>query len=138
MSSTPAFYFLLHETLSNEKYSWKREYLKLSATRRGKLRLESVVEYESKVMYRPAYPKLGLPWGVVASTRAEYAAALLRFRKAEAIRQQQLNLEKEYFEKAQKVLTLRQLAQLYQAERDFTKEVLQRVAGQGDALPGKG
>lgn len=46
-----------------------------------------------------------------------------------AIRQQQLNLEKDYFERAQKVLTLRQLAQLYQAEHDFTKEVLQRVAG---------
>ncbi|MGI4738176.1 MAG: hypothetical protein ACRYG7_23660 [Janthinobacterium lividum] len=45
-----------------------------------------------------------------------------------ALRQQQLNLEKDYFERAQKVLTLRQLAQLYQAERDFTKEVLQRVA----------
>ena len=50
-----------------------------------------------------------------------------------ALRQQQLNLEKDYFEKAQKVLTLRQLAQLYQAERDFTKEVLQRVAGAGPA-----
>lgn len=52
-----------------------------------------------------------------------------------AIRQQQLNLEKDYFEKAQKVLTLRQLAQLYQAERDFTKEVLKRVAGQGAPAP---
>ena len=54
-----------------------------------------------------------------------------------AIRQQQLNLEKDYFDKAQKVLTLRQLAQLYQAERDFTKEVLKRVAGAapGAALP---
>jgi hypothetical protein len=50
-----------------------------------------------------------------------------------AIRQQQLNLEKDYFERAQKVLTLRQLAQLYQAERDFTKEVLARVAGAGQA-----
>jgi hypothetical protein len=50
-----------------------------------------------------------------------------------AIRQQQLNLEKDYFDRAQKVLTLRQLAQLYQAERDFTKEVLQRVAGAGQA-----
>ena len=47
-----------------------------------------------------------------------------------AIRQQQLNLEKDYFDKAQKVLTLRQIAQLYQAERDFTKEILNRVAGQ--------
>jgi hypothetical protein len=56
-----------------------------------------------------------------------------------AIRQQQLNLEKDYFERVQKVLSLRQVAQLYQAERDFTKEVLQRVAdpnpNQADALP---
>ena len=55
-----------------------------------------------------------------------------------AIRQQQLNLEKEYFERVQKVLTLRQVAQLYQAERDFTKEVLQRVAGPKGTLPGEG
>jgi Spy/CpxP family protein refolding chaperone len=52
-----------------------------------------------------------------------------------ALRQQQLTLEKDYFEKAQKVLSLRQLAQLYQAERDFTKEVLKRVAGQGAPTP---
>ncbi len=54
-----------------------------------------------------------------------------------AIRQQQLNLEKDYFDRAQKVLTLRQLAQLYQAERDFTKEVLRRVAGP-NAVPAAG
>ena len=54
-----------------------------------------------------------------------------------AIRQQQLNLEKDYFERVQKVLSLRQVAQLYQAERDFTKEVLRRVAdpNQPDAAP---
>ncbi|MGI4875031.1 MAG: hypothetical protein ACRYFX_28070 [Janthinobacterium lividum] len=52
-----------------------------------------------------------------------------------AIRQQQLNLEKESFEKLQKVLSLRQIAQLYQAERDFTKEVLKRVAGQNGTTP---
>lgn len=49
------------------------------------------------------------------------------------LRQQQLSLDKEYFDKLQKVISLRQLAQLYQAERDFTKEVLQRVAGRGGA-----
>jgi hypothetical protein len=54
-----------------------------------------------------------------------------------AIRQQQLNLEKDYFERAQKVLTLRQLAQLYQAERDFTKEVLRRVASPPGAAVGE-
>ncbi|WP_125932470.1 hypothetical protein [Hymenobacter glacialis] len=46
-------------------------------------------------------------------------------------RQQELNLEKEYFEKFQKVISLRQVAQLFMAERDFTKEVIRRVAGQG-------
>ena len=43
-------------------------------------------------------------------------------------RQQELNLEKEYFEKFQRVISLRQVAQLFQAERDFTKEVIKRVA----------
>ena len=46
-------------------------------------------------------------------------------------RQQELNLEKDYFEKFQKVISLRQVAQLFQAERDFTKEVIRRVAGAG-------
>lgn len=46
-----------------------------------------------------------------------------------SLRQQQLDLEKNYFERVQKVLSLRQVAQLFQAERDFTKEVLQHVAG---------
>ena len=45
-----------------------------------------------------------------------------------AMRQQELNLEKEYFEKFQKVISLRQVAQLFLAERDFTKEVIRRVA----------
>ena len=53
-----------------------------------------------------------------------------------ALRQQQLNLEKEYFDKLQKVLNLRQIAQLYQAERDFTKEVLRRVASPGSGAGG--
>ena len=43
-------------------------------------------------------------------------------------RQQELNLEKEYFDKFQKVISLRQVAQLFQAERDFTKEIIKRVA----------
>ena len=51
------------------------------------------------------------------------------FNQEFGIRQQLLALDKDYFERAQKVLSLQQLAQLYQAERDFTKEVLQRVAG---------
>jgi hypothetical protein len=50
------------------------------------------------------------------------------FNQAFAMRQQELNLEKEYFDKFQKAISLRQVAQLFQAERDFTKEVIKRVA----------
>ena len=54
-------------------------------------------------------------------------------------RQQELNLEKDYFEKFQKVISLRQVVQLFQAERDFTKEVIKRVAsGGGKAGAGTG
>ena len=72
------------------------------------------------------------------ATNAGLSDAQLRdnFTQDFAIRQQQLNLEKDYFERVQKVLTLRQVAQLYQAERDFTKEVLQRVASAGQAGAG--
>jgi hypothetical protein len=45
-----------------------------------------------------------------------------------ALRQQELNLEKEYFERFQKVISVRQTGQLFQAERDFTREVIKRVA----------
>jgi Spy/CpxP family protein refolding chaperone len=55
------------------------------------------------------------------------------FNQEFGLRQQLLTLDKDYFERLQKVLSLRQVAQLYQAERDFTKEVLQRVAGRSAA-----
>jgi len=51
------------------------------------------------------------------------------FGQSFALRQQELNLEKEYFDKFQKVISLRQVSQLFLAERDFTKEVIKRVAG---------
>ena len=55
------------------------------------------------------------------------------------LRQQEVNLEKEYFEKFQKVLSIRQVGKLYQAERQFTKEVIKRVADHRDgAAPGPG
>ncbi len=50
------------------------------------------------------------------------------FNQTFTLRQQELNLEKEYFEKFQKVISLRQVSQLFTAERDFTKEVIKRVA----------
>ncbi|MEJ7665699.1 MAG: hypothetical protein WKG07_42370 [Hymenobacter sp.] len=55
-----------------------------------------------------------------------------------AIRQQQLELEKTYFDRLQKALTMRQVAELYQAERDFTKEVLRRVASPNGSAPEAG
>jgi Spy/CpxP family protein refolding chaperone len=55
-----------------------------------------------------------------------------------AMRQQELNLEKDYFDKFQKVISMRQVAQLFQAERDFTKEVIKRVAGPAGAAPALG
>ncbi|HET9503086.1 MAG TPA: hypothetical protein VFO93_06075, partial [Hymenobacter sp.] len=67
----------------------------------------------------------------LALANAGLSDAQLRdnFNQEFALRQQLLTLDKDYFERLQKVLSLRQVAQLYQAERDFTKEVLQRVAG---------
>ena len=59
------------------------------------------------------------------------------FTQAFAMRQQELNLEKEYFDKFQKAISLRQVAQLFQAERDFTKEVIKRVASRSNQ-PGVG
>ncbi|WP_310395457.1 hypothetical protein [Hymenobacter sp.] len=60
------------------------------------------------------------------------------FTQSFTLRQQELNLEKEYFDKFQKVISLRQVSQLFLAERDFTKEVIKRVAGRqgpGGQLP---
>ncbi|TGE23977.1 periplasmic heavy metal sensor [Hymenobacter aquaticus] len=59
--------------------------------------------------------------------------------QALALRQSEVNLEKEYFDKFQKVLTIRQVGRLFIAERDFTKEVLKRVADRrGGSGPGAG
>ncbi|RSK43549.1 hypothetical protein [Hymenobacter perfusus] len=45
------------------------------------------------------------------------------------LRQQEITLEKEYFERFQRVISVRQVGRLALAERQFTKEVLKRVAG---------
>ena len=52
-----------------------------------------------------------------------------------ALRQQELNLEKDYFPKFQKVLSIRQVDQLFHAERQFTREVLRRVADRRGGPP---
>ncbi|MCB2377205.1 hypothetical protein LGH70_06400 [Hymenobacter sp. BT635] len=58
--------------------------------------------------------------------------------QALALRQNEVNLEKEYFDKFQKVLSIRQVSKLFIAERDFTKEVLKRVADRRGGGPGPG
>lgn len=45
-----------------------------------------------------------------------------------ALRQQEITLEKDYFERFQRVISVRQVGRLALAERQFTKEVLKRVA----------
>ncbi|MBD2716250.1 hypothetical protein KBK19_14515 [Microvirga sp. STR05] len=55
--------------------------------------------------------------------------------QALALRQQEVNLEKEYFDKFQKVLSIRQVGKLFVAERQFTKEVLKRVADRRGGTP---
>ncbi|MBT9395635.1 hypothetical protein KLP40_20890 [Hymenobacter sp. NST-14] len=46
-----------------------------------------------------------------------------------ALRQQEITLEKDYFDKFQRVISVRQVGRLFLAERQFTREVLRRVAG---------
>ncbi|WP_167856245.1 periplasmic heavy metal sensor [Hymenobacter metallicola] len=58
--------------------------------------------------------------------------------QALALRQNEVNLEKEYFDKFQKVLSIRQVGKLFIAERDFTKEVLRRVADRRGSTAGAG
>ncbi|MBT2557482.1 hypothetical protein J7E24_06770 [Hymenobacter sp. ISL-91] len=49
------------------------------------------------------------------------------------LRQQDIDLEKEYFERFQRVISVRQVAALFLAERQFTREVLKRVASRPGA-----
>jgi DNA polymerase III epsilon subunit-like protein len=103
MSSPQSFYFLLQETTNNSKYSWRREYLKL--TLGGKRdKLEKVVEYEDKTIYRPTGLAFGLPFQVRRSTKLEYTQALLRYRKDAADRKRLAELEKQLRKEADKKL----------------------------------
>jgi DNA polymerase III epsilon subunit-like protein len=101
--SSQAYYFLLQETTNNSKYSWRREYLKL--TLGGKRdKLEKVVEYEDKTIYRPTGLAFGLPYQVRRSTKLEYTQALLRYRQDAADRKRLAELEKQLRKEADKKL----------------------------------
>ena len=60
-------------------------------------------------------------------------------KKMFALRQEELDLEKAYVEKFLKVITARQLAEFYRAEKEFTKMLLKRLGGKrrGDLPDGK-
>ena len=58
--------------------------------------------------------------------------------KVLAMRQQEVNLEKEYFNKFQKVLNIEQVGRLYQAEQQFTRDVIKRVADRRGGPPAGG
>ena len=49
-------------------------------------------------------------------------------------RQKELNLDKEYADKFQKVISVRQLAAMYKGEREFTKALLQKL-NEGKSKP---
>jgi Spy/CpxP family protein refolding chaperone len=53
------------------------------------------------------------------------------------LREQEVKLERDYFNKFQKILSIRQVGTLYSAERDFTREVIKRVADRRGG-PGRG
>ena len=53
-----------------------------------------------------------------------------------ALRQQEITLEQDYFEKFQRVISVRQVGKLFLAERQFTREVLRRVAGRPNMTAG--
>ncbi len=48
-------------------------------------------------------------------------------RKVQNVRQKELNLEKEYTDRLLKVLSVRQVVNLYKAEREFTRALLHKI-----------
>jgi len=86
-----AYYFVHHTVLAREKCSWKREYFELRAD--GVL--TSVAEYEDLTFLATAWPRLGLPWGVVLSTRAEYRAAKARQLRAQRAAEHKARAQRE-------------------------------------------
>lgn len=52
---------------------------------------------------------------------------LTEMRRVHQVKQNELDLEKEYFEKFVKILSAKQVAELYDAERDFTKMLLDKL-----------
>ncbi len=59
-------------------------------------------------------------------------------RKRLALRQEELDLEKQYAEKFMKLLSAAQVAELYESEKEFTKLLLQRWKGEGRRKRGGG
>jgi len=47
------------------------------------------------------------------------------------LRQQELDLEKEFLNKAKSILNIKQIAEMYKAERDFVKTVLRNLRERG-------
>ena len=59
-------------------------------------------------------------------------------RKRFALRQEELDLEKQYAEKFMKLLSAAQVADLYESEKEFTKLLLKRWKGEGGRKRGGG
>jgi len=59
-------------------------------------------------------------------------------RKRLALRQEELDLEKQYAEKFMKILSAAQVAELYESEKEFTKLLISRWKGEGGRRRGGG
>lgn len=81
---------------------------------------------ESRKKIRKQLRQLRVDNQAVSGTDDQIRADIRKFFQ---LRQEELELEKQYSEKFMKVLTPKQVAEYYRAEREFTKLLLKRLRG---------
>jgi len=79
-----------------------------------------------KKEYRSALKDLRKETGNLSTTDDKILANI---KETFALRRREIDLEAEFFEKFKKVLSARQLAELYKAEQEFTRMLLSKLEG---------
>lgn len=77
---------------------------------------------------RKRFRQLRIETNMLSLSDAEIADDL---EKMLQLRQQELDLEKEFLNKAKSILNIKQIAEMYKAERDFVKTVLRNLRERG-------
>jgi predicted unusual protein kinase regulating ubiquinone biosynthesis (AarF/ABC1/UbiB family) len=77
---------------------------------------------------RKKFRQLRIETNMLSLSDAEIADDL---EKMLQLRQQELDLEKEFLNKAKSILNIKQIAEMYKAERDFVKTVLRNLRERG-------